>query len=210
LSAVEKVPQAAAECFEAQYFALASRYEDFAVWANLQGHKKTKALISSLSDYVQQHAALAKSAKTAIDIGFVRMHKAVLSIPKTLKISQATEIVDSLRRHYNARVVEPIAEEKDEPDGDKPRLRFPRACDAFVPQSFRVFRWTTKVGSLEDEATWKHLERREDLGAFLLSFLSSPYSTETPMVVLGHPGSGKSLLTTVISAQLMSEHYTAI
>ena len=44
LAGIEKVPQVAAECFEAQYFELARRYEDFAVWANLQEHKKTKGL----------------------------------------------------------------------------------------------------------------------------------------------------------------------
>jgi len=69
---------------------------------------------------------------------------------------------------------------------------------------------TFNHNSLEDEATWKDLERRSDLGAFILSYLSSPYSTETPLVILGHPGSGKSLLTTILSAQLMSKHYTAI
>ena len=149
------------------------------------------------------------ASKTTIDIGFERMHEAVLSIPETLKIRQATEIADGLKRHYDKEVAEPIAEEG-EPQGDKPRLRFPRICNAFIPQSFRVLRWTSKMKSLEDEATWKGLERREDLGAFLLSYLSSPYSTEAPLVILGHPGSGKSLLTKVLSAQLMSKHYTII
>jgi hypothetical protein len=210
LKAVQKIPQLAAECFQAQYFELARRYEDFAVWANLQEHKKTKALIGTLSTYVRRHAALVKSAKTAIDIGFAKMRVAVSSIPETLKISQATDIVESLRRHYDARAAEPIAPDKGEANGGKPHLRFPRIRDAFIPQSFRVLRWTSKIRSLEDEATWKELERRDDLGAFLLSFLSSPYSTDTPLVILGHPGSGKSVLTVVLSAQLMSQHYTAI
>jgi len=210
LKGIEKIPQVAADCFEAQYFELARSFEDFAIWANLQEHKKTKALIGSFSQYVQQHADLVKSAKTAIDIGFTKLNKTVLSIPEILNVSQAEDIFHSLKRHYKARMVEPIAEEKDEPQADKSHLSFPRVCDAFIPQSFQVFRWTTKIRSLEDEATWKGLEKREDLGAFLLSFLSSPYSTETPMVVLGHPGSGKSLLTKVLSAQLMSKQYTAI
>jgi len=63
---------------------------------------------------------------------------------------------------------------------------------------------------LEDEATWNALPRRGDLGAFLLSYLSSPYSVEAPLLILGHPGSGKSLLTTILSAQLMSKQFCAI
>ncbi|NYT09872.1 MAG: ATP-binding protein [Methanosarcinales archaeon] len=210
LAGIEKVPQVAAECFEAQYFELARRYEEFAVWANLREHEETKVLIGSLSEYVQQQAALAESAKTAIDIGFARMQDAVLSIPETLKITQAAEIFDGLKRHSDNLILEPIAEEKGEQEEGIPRLKFPKICDAFIPQSFKVLRWTSKLKSLEDEATWNGFERREDLNAFLLNYLSSPYSMETPLVVLGHPGSGKSLLTKVLSAQLMSKHYTVI
>lgn len=207
---IEKIPQEASECFEAQYFELAKRYEDFAIWANLQEHKKIKALIGSLSDYVQQHAKLAESSKDTIDIGLANMHSAVLSIPETLKISQATEIVESLKRHYDNQIMNPIAEEKGENEEGEPRLHFPRICDVFIPQSFRVLRWTNKIKSLEDETTWNDRERRDDLAAFLLNYLSSPYSMEAPLVILGHPGSGKSLLTKVLSAQLMSKHYTII
>jgi hypothetical protein len=134
----------------------------------------------------------------------------VLSIPETLKVSQAEEIVDGLTLHYQARIEEPIIEDKEEHAEGQPRLSFPKVSEAFIPQSYKVLRQNVKERRLEDEGTWKDLERRSDLGAFILSYLSSPYSTETPFVILGHPGSGKSLLTTILSAQLMSKHYTAI
>lgn len=208
-SAVAKVPEEAARCFEAQYFELARSYEQFAVWANLQEHKRTKQLVADLSEYVRRHAALAATGET-IDIGFAKLHETVRSIPETLKVTQATELVEAFRKHYRARVLEPVIEDKDEPSEDKPRLSFPRVCDAFIPQSFRVLRQTGKARPLEDDDTWEGLPRRSDLGAFMLSYLSSPYSTETPLLILGQPGSGKSLLTTVLAAQLMSKHYTAI
>jgi len=44
----------------------------------------------------------------------------------------------------------------------------------------------------------------------LLSYLSSPYSIEAPLLILGHPGSGKSLLTKVLCARLISETFTPI
>lgn len=208
LSWVQKVPEAAAMLFEAQYFELSRRFEDFAVWANLQEHKKTKDLIAGLSDYVKQYATLSKMSDRSIDIGFAKLHAAVLDIPKALEIRQATDLVESLTKYYRKRINDPII--KDEPTEDKPRPSFPRVCDAFVPQAFRVLRQTGKGRRLEDEETWNDLPRRNDLGAFMLSYLSSPYSTESPLLILGHPGSGKSLLTTVLSSQLMSEHYTAI
>lgn len=206
----QKLPEEAATNFEAQYFDLSRRFADFAVWANLQEHKKTKELISGLSEYVKVHAKLAQASEKAIDIGFSKLHAAVLDIPETLKVSQSAELVESLTKHYQARVNDPIIEDKEEPQEGKPRLSFPHICDAFVPQAFRVLRQSGKGQRLEDEETWQDLPRRNDLGAFLLSYLSSPYSTETPLLILGHPGSGKSLLTTVLSSQLMSKHFTAI
>lgn len=210
LKTISEIPNATTECFEAQYFDLASRYEDFAVWASLQEHGKSHKLIASLSQYVQQQVVLSKEGKESIDIGFAKLHEAVLGIPETLKISQAVEIVESLERHYKARINEPIIEEKDESEEGKPKLSFPKVSEAFIPQSFRVLRQGVKARRLEDEDIWRDLPRRSDLGSFLLSYLRSPYSNETPLVILGHPGSGKSLLTTVISAQLMSKQFTAI
>jgi hypothetical protein len=210
LAGLEKIEEEAAKRFEAQYFELARKFEDFAVWSNLQAHNGTKTLIGELSDYVRQHAKLSTATVQSIDVGFIELRQAVLSIPKTLGVEQATEIADSFNKHYQARINEPIIEDKDIGDEEAPRLSFPKVCDAFVPQAFRVLRQEGKSRRLEDEATWNALLRRSDLGAFLLSYLSSPYSTETPLLILGHPGSGKSLLTTILSAQLMSKQFTAI
>ncbi len=64
----------AAKRFEAQYFELARKFEDFAIWSNLQEHKNTKALIGQLSSYVQQHATLSAANEKAIDVGFSRQN----------------------------------------------------------------------------------------------------------------------------------------
>ena len=209
LSGLENIEEEAVKRFEAQFFELARRFEDFAVWANLHAHQGTEALIRELSKYVKHHAELSAASEATIDVGFTELRKAILEIPETLRIQRATEITTSLKRHYEARIDDPIIEEK-EIGGDEPQLSFPKVRDAFVPQAFRVLRRARDSRSLEDESTWSELPRRNDLGAFLLSYLSSPYSTDTPLLILGHPGSGKSLLTTVLSARLMSKQFTAI
>lgn len=209
-SAISKVPEEAAKHFEAQYFQLACSYHEFAIWASIREHKITKELVAELAEFVRKHAALSQNGKKSIDIGFTRLHDAVLSIPEMVKVSQSAQLVESLTRHYKARVEETIFEGKEDLEEGKPRLLFPRVCDAFIPQSFRVLRHSGKTVRLEDELTWKDLTNRPDLGAFMLSYLSSPYSTETPMLILGQPGSGKSLLTKVLSAQLMSKQFTVI
>lgn len=208
--AISNIPKIANECFESQYFELSRKYEDFAIWANLHEHKKIKEFIESFSEYFRQYITIIKSANTNIDIGFTRLHDVVINMPRALKMTQTAEIFDSLTRHNLARIDEAIAESKDESKYNTPQLSFPSISDAFVPQSFKVLRMTTNSRHLEDESTWNDIERRNDLGGFLLNYLSSPYNTETPLIILGHPGSGKSLLSKVISAQFMSKHYTVI
>lgn len=210
LAGLDKLDEEAKKRFEAQYFELARKFEDFAIWANLQAHKGTKALIGEMSEYVKLHAKLSAASAKVIDVGFTKLRETVLSIPETLRISQATDIAIGLNKHYQARVNDPIIEDKETVEEGKPRLSFPKISDAFVPQAFRVLRQSGSSRRLEDESTWGGLPRRNDLGAFLLSYLSSPYGTEAPLLILGHPGSGKSLLTTILSAQLMSEQFTAI
>lgn len=209
IEALRTIPTIALGCFESQYFELCRRYEEFAIWANLHEHKNTKQLLSSLSAFVAEYVELSKTQSHTIDIGLSRLQQTVAQIPEILKTSQWTEIVDGLARHYQARIHDPIIEVSEETEDGSPRLSFPRICDAFIPQAFRVLQ-TSKATHLEDEAIWQPLKRRNDLGAFLFSYLLSPYSTATPLLVLGHPGSGKSLLTTLLSAQLMSKQYTAI
>lgn len=144
LSGLDTIEAEAAKCFEAQYFELSRKFEHFAVWANLQAHKGTKALIGELSDYVKHHAELSAASEKLIDVGFRKLRETVLSIPETLRAYEATEIAESLSKHYEARIKEPIIEDKDINDEDKPRLSFPKVCDAFVPQAFRVLRQAGK------------------------------------------------------------------
>jgi hypothetical protein len=208
--ALEKLPEIAKDFFEAQYLELCRKYEEFAIWANIQEHKRSAALIENLSAHFRNYAASFHNSSKSIDIGLNNLHKLVLGMPQVYKLSHSEEIVEGLRKHYVARINDPIIDDKSESDEGVTRLVFPRVCDAFVPQSFHAFRMGSKKVALEDPSTWKSLSRRDDLGTFILSYLSSPYSTESPLIILGHPGSGKSLLTTVLSAQLLSKHFTPI
>ena len=210
LAQVRRAPDLASDRFRAQYYELARRFEDFAVWAGLREHAETRGLVSSLSQYVRQTAALLERASSTIDVGFRAMHEAVESIPEHLEISRATQVFDGLARLYSSRIGDPIAEASLDVPAGAARLRLPPVKEAFIPQSFQVLRWPGGGTSLEDAGTWRDLPRRDDLGAFILRYLSSPYSTECPLLILGHPGSGKSLLTLMLSAQLMSKNYSVI
>ena len=93
LSLIDKIPEEAAKRFEAQYFELARKYPDFAIWANLQEHKTTKGLIGELSESVRLYATLSKAAETSIDIGFMKLHDGIKrSVLATLPIEALADL----------------------------------------------------------------------------------------------------------------------
>ncbi len=207
---IEVLPSIAFRHYQSQYLHLATQFHEFYVWARFEDARVSKANLSKVSDYVKNYEELISAKVDKLDISLNQLQQTVLSIPEKFAQIEAFEIVDALALHYEARINETIIEDEYRPHKDKPSLSFPKVSEAFIPQAYKVLRHTTKERHLENEEIWQPLERRNDLGAFLVSYLSSPYSTEAPLLILGHPGSGKSLLSKVLCARLMSESYTPI
>ncbi|MGH3720860.1 MAG: hypothetical protein ACRDRI_18830 [Pseudonocardiaceae bacterium] len=63
---------------------------------------------------------------------------------------------------------------------------------------------------LAEERWWNEHPVRDDLEGFLLGDLTAPHATEAPLLVLGQPGSGKSLLTLVLAARLPPSEFLAL
>lgn len=204
-----KLPTFAGERFRAQYFELAARYSEFAVWSNLREHAATHSQIESLSKSAKTLFKRLTEEKLRIDLGLKDLRRDIQALPGALNQHQAGAVWKDLERQYQAAVKEPIIRDPAAGEPGKPVLRYPPKAEIFVPQSFKVLQYTNGT-HLEHEDTWKKLPVRRDLGAFLLSYLSSPYSLEAPLIVLGHPGSGKSLLSQMIAAQTISDAFAPI
>ena len=207
---IAKLPKQSLECFEGQYLELARKYPDFYIWSQFNERKAIQKQIMKIDNYLDRYNSQLSNNGKKIDIGFEKLHETVLSIPDQFKKIEAREVVDGLQRYYEARINEPIIEDEFTPDDNKPSLNFPKISEAFIPQSYQVIRKTEKEKHLEREETWANNEISHDLGVFLLKYLHSPYSIETPLLILGHPGIGKSLLTKVLCARLMSNAYTVV
>ncbi|XVU22346.1 NACHT domain-containing protein [Actinoplanes sp. CA-054009] len=88
-------------------------------------------------------------------------------------------------------------------------LRFPLVREIYVTPGFRVALNDPSVRAA-DEDWWKKLPDRHDLELFLAAHLCGPAATTAPIIVLGHPGAGKSLFTKVVAARLPPETYTVV
>ncbi len=206
---IEGLSSKAQKRFQSLYLQLATTYEEFFIWSNLQEHAATRKRSIELTQTLQAHLELTKQSKRNLDIGLAKLGKAVDLLPARLAETEANEVLTALGKAYTARNNQPIIEERGNADEGASFLRYPTKADIFVPQAYRAIRYSRKR-SLEDEAVWVSAKTHENLGAFLLSFLSSPYSLEAPLLLLGHPGSGKSLLTEILAARLLGPAFTPI
>ncbi|MFF5296487.1 NACHT domain-containing protein [Paractinoplanes globisporus] len=118
----------------------------------------------------------------------------------------ATDAVrDGLVRIYEARMDKPILSAADAPDLNLPTLR-----DGYQEPAGHVA--IANPGSLVATERWWAEESRRlpAVQDFLIAVLTTPEATDRPIVVLGQPGSGKSVLTRVLAARLATAGFLPV
>lgn len=88
-------------------------------------------------------------------------------------------------------------------------LRLPTVERGFVSPDFRVAEYRADAEP-ERESWWREQPRSSDLAGFLTGYLTDPASARRPLLILGPPGAGKTLLTRVIVARLPAGRFTPI
>ncbi|WP_433302903.1 NACHT domain-containing protein [Actinoplanes sp. CA-030573] len=117
----------------------------------------------------------------------------------------AEGVADALQRAHGALLERGVIEPIDLPGG----LVVPALERAYIPPAFQV---ATRVAnrSPAGETFWQDVEVRPDLDRFLAGYLGSPRALRAPLLVLGSPGAGKSLLTKILAARLASTRFLPI
>lgn len=204
---LEKIPQRAIKVYESQYLTLADHFNDFALFAQLKNFEGIHSAVGRNRDAIEK----LMEATERIDVGLKNLNGIVNAITTDYSAIQAQDIVNDLKQKYIAMIEEPIIDDKEiKSNSETLCLKFPKIVDAFIPQSYKCLSYEHKETKLEDTSIWDKLPVQSDLDKFFVKYLYSPDSIDYPLVVLGQPGSGKSLLTKVLSAQLMSTSYTVI
>ncbi|MBE1492568.1 NACHT domain-containing protein [Plantactinospora soyae] len=163
---------------------LAGEFPEVSFWAGLREHAATRAELRQLS------AALG-------DLERLLRHISTGRAPDDRRAALATA--------YAAELARSIVESGDVPAG----IRVPTLGAAYVPPLCRV----AALGSdarPSDESWWLDQPVREDLSEFLAGYLTTPGAVEAPLLVLGQPGSGKSVLTRVLAAQLPAADFLLV
>ena len=162
--------------FESMLGRLAAEFPEVAFWASV---REQTAVHARLRDVRTGLAALGE-VLNAIAVG-----------------RAPDERRESLARAYAAALGRPVAETGEVPPG----LCLPSLGEAFVPPSYRVAEVNGST-PLSNEDWWERQPVRDDLLALLTAQLTSSDMTISPALILGQPGSGKSVLARVLAARL--------
>ncbi len=113
--------------------------------------------------------------------------------------------VNALSRFYRSALDEPII-----PAGDMPAgLEIPTLDKGYVDHRFRVAE-VTPSSELGDESWWNEMPIADDVSQFLMTRLTSPSILASPIILLGQPGSGKSVLARILAARLSEQGHLAV
>ncbi|HET9254051.1 MAG TPA: hypothetical protein VFO16_02470, partial [Pseudonocardiaceae bacterium] len=178
------VPQRACARYEELFRRLAAEFPEAGFWANLVDHQATRAEIQR----VNIGLAGVETALAAISMG---------QVPDERRLA--------LARAYQAALHRPILSSGEAPEG----LRIPALAETYVNPGFRAVQ-VRMTARLAEEYFWSEQPVRDDLESFLLGHLTAAHATEAPLLVLGQPGSGKSVLTQVLAARLPPSEFLVL
>ncbi|MBT2492049.1 hypothetical protein J7E96_26690 [Streptomyces sp. ISL-96] len=170
----DTLPPTAVERYQELYSQLALEVPEFGFWSGQLEHQATRAHL--------------RQALTGVE-------SALAGLTTVRPFSHAAA---ALATGYRAALPRPILAEGDAPTG----VCLPTLGEGYVDPDFRVRAVTEGPHGPAEEEWWETVPVRSDLTEYLAGALTSVASTTAPLVVLGQPGAGKSVLTKILAARL--------
>ncbi|WP_433796818.1 NACHT domain-containing protein [Actinoplanes sp. CA-252034] len=187
------------ELYRDAYLRLASDVTEFFVWASLGEHAATRDELRNANARL-----LEVLDRTSEALG--QLHD-ILAAGEVPNRPGRVSIRGKLARSAAAVLDQPLLRSSALPPG----LRFPTVAEGFVTPRFRSAVASSAAGTaLSQEEWWASRPVHDDLDRFLAGYLAHPDAARRPLVVLGHPGAGKSLLAEILAARLPTERYTVV
>lgn len=180
----ERLPDLAARRFTESYRLLAAEVPEFGVWANLSAHGATQQRVAE------------------IDTGLARLHALVTEMAPRHQLDRRRSELAAL---YQAALRRPLLRSADAPPG----LQLPTLESAYLAPRGR-YELAVPGAAPSAETWWENVPTRDDLQSLLAGLLTTPNAVDRPIVVLGHPGAGKSVLTEMLAARLSTADFFAL
>ncbi|NGY63626.1 hypothetical protein G7043_32375 [Lentzea sp. NEAU-D13] len=120
-------------------------------------------------------------------------------------VESVSPVLQGIVRFNRSALTRTLLPAEELPDG----LATPEIGRAYIDPDFRLVEVTAQA-PINDEDFWAQVDVRKDFNEFLLGHLSTPWAWTSPLLILGHPGAGKSLLTEVVAARLPSPDFVSV
>lgn len=188
LAIIREFPDRALDNYKKQYYQLAVNFNDFFIWTNIEEHK-----------VIQKK----------LDIGFAEIGNQIVDYFERSENSKAKSTMEKYKRKYEAYIETPVVDVSEMDFYSTDEVVFPNKSEIFVPQSFKALTYKNSI-HLEDRQTWKNCDERDNIGKFVSDILRHSITGSLPLLILGHPGAGKSLLCNMLAARILQHEYHVI
>ncbi len=172
----------AVQRYEELYAQLAQEAPEFGFWSGRVDHQATRVT-------VRQALAGIETALAGLSAASPLQHAAA-----------------ALATGYRAALPRPILSE----GHATADMCLPTLDEGYVDPDFRVRAVLDGAHGPAEEGWWEPEPVRSDLTEYLAGVLTSVASTTAPLVVLGQPGAGKSVLTKILAARLPAAGYLPV
>nr|WP_141723857.1 hypothetical protein [Micromonospora carbonacea] len=191
----------AIERYREAYTNLSRDVPEFLIWSTFGEHAATRKLIREESGEVSN---LLQSIAHEALLRFEKVLEAGRSPSEPRKRSTSRSIVLAANSGLlRERILPPGTAE------GVTGITFPSVEEIYVEPRYKYCRLDDD-SQIADEGWWEKREAYADISMFLAAHVTAPAATCLPLLVLGHPGAGKSLLTKVMAARLPESGYTAV
>ncbi|MEV8317691.1 hypothetical protein AB0Q95_26325 [Streptomyces sp. NPDC059900] len=181
---LDSIPEQALSAYEIMYRRLAAESPEVAAWVNIIDHQATRNEVRRLEGTLRQlEEAVARAADGRV----------------------AAERYVALNRASRAAMHAPLLALEDLPEG----LAVPALGEGYISPDFKVAVFGA-TDRLSEEYWWDERQVHPDLEGFLAGFFTAPQAVESPLLLLGQPGSGKSVLTRVLAARLPAAEFLVV
>lgn len=167
---------------------LASEVPELAIWASLRDSAATHSQLHHLHNSVE-------SLKQSAIIETMHLNGFLATIVEQIE-GMVEPTAKALAGHYASEVLRPILDQSDGYEGVHLNT-----LNSFVEPACKVATAGNTV-VLSDESWWLDRQIEDSTQGFVASYLTNAEALVRPLILLGHPGAGKSVLTRVLVAQL--------
>jgi hypothetical protein len=202
------VEKRAVDRYRSRYLELAAAVPEFAVWAMLGEHAATRSSVAGLGRELTKALNGTGEALSRLE--------AVLALAGATPAAGGPAELPSGSRLVLARANGGALGERILPEDASfygPDITFPTIREIYVDHRYRLARCGDdrfRDMRLSDEKWWLSQPSHGDFDLMLAGHVTSSDATRVPMMLLGHPGAGKSMLMKVLAARLPPSRYTVV